>query len=215
MSATEARARADEGGGDAAAPEAGDMEGDARSAAGQVRVTVQDAIGHLPVVLHSARRGAGQVAERLPDAVERARTGVHDTTATLQGMPDSTLRLLAALSVGLSTGLKLAGAPRLVALAAMAPAVAVGGAIVTRPGRVRSGTEEVAMEDGHGLDDARRVVRDVQVQAKKAVRGIDGTDTGDRVGNAGDEVRRDLGNLGDDARAAELASQAAHPAART
>ena len=49
-------------------------------------------------------------------------------------MPDTTLRMLAGVSVGVAAGLGLAGAPRLVILAALAPALLVGGAIATRPG---------------------------------------------------------------------------------
>ena len=33
--------------------------------------------------------------------------------------------------------------------------------------------------------------------AKKTVRGLDGTSPADQVGNAGDEVRKDLGNASD------------------
>ena len=50
-------------------------------------------------------------------------------------MGDPTLQLLAAASVGCATGLYLAGSPRVMTLAAIAPAVIVGVAILTRPGR--------------------------------------------------------------------------------
>ena len=56
----------------------------------------------------------------MPDAAARARLGVEETTARLQTLPDSTLRLLAAASIGLATGLQLAGAPRLFIFAAIA-----------------------------------------------------------------------------------------------
>ncbi len=52
------------------------------------------------------------------------------------------------------------------------------------------------------MDEIRSTYRDAKNEAKKAVRGVDGTDIEDGIGNAGDEVRKDLGNLGDDARAA-------------
>jgi hypothetical protein len=52
------------------------------------------------------------------------------------------------------------------------------------------------------MDEAKRTYRDVKNDIKKAARGIDGTDTKDYVGNAGDEVGKDLGNLGDDIRRA-------------
>jgi hypothetical protein len=48
-------------------------------------------------------------------------------------MSDSRLGLLAAASIGLGTGLRLAGAPRLAALAGFAPASILGFAIASRP----------------------------------------------------------------------------------
>ncbi len=60
-----------------------------------------------------------------------ARAG--DTTSTLQVLPDSALRGLAAASAGLGTGFFLAGLPRLVVVAAMVPGLAAGAAIVSRP----------------------------------------------------------------------------------
>ena len=68
-----------------------------------------------------------------------ARLGVAATTTTLQGLPDPTLRLVAAASIGLATGLHLAGAPRLISLAAIAPALLAGGAMATRPGSIPGG----------------------------------------------------------------------------
>ena len=47
------------------------------------------------------------------------------------------LRWLAAGSVGLGAGLSLAGAPRLVVAAGVAPAVIIGAAIASRPGAHR------------------------------------------------------------------------------
>jgi hypothetical protein len=52
------------------------------------------------------------------------------------------------------------------------------------------------------MDEIKSTYRDVKDGAKKAVRGVDGTNLKDSVGNAGDKVRTDLGNLGDDTRAA-------------
>ena len=120
--------------------DAGDEIADeTRSRAGQIRGVVEGAVDHVPEVLESARTGAERVAGRLPDAAERARLGVEQTTTTLQTLPDPTLRLLAAASVGLATGLHLAGAPRLITLAAFAPALLAGGAMATRPGSIPGG----------------------------------------------------------------------------
>ncbi len=52
------------------------------------------------------------------------------------------------------------------------------------------------------MDDVKSAYRDVKNEAKKAVRSVGGTDLKDSVGNAGDQASRDLGNLGDDLRAA-------------
>ena len=52
------------------------------------------------------------------------------------------------------------------------------------------------------MDEAKRTYRDVKTDIKKAARGIDGTDPKDQVGNAGDEIGKDLGNTGDDVRKA-------------
>jgi len=105
----------------------------ARSAAGQVRDTVGGAMNRVPDVMESARNGAEQVAERMPVAVEQARLGAQRTTISLQALPDTTLRLLAGASIGMAAGLSLAGAPRLVALASLVPALFVGSALATRP----------------------------------------------------------------------------------
>jgi hypothetical protein len=62
-------------------------------------------------------------------------SGAENTVTRLQKMPDSALRLLAAASIGLGAGLRLAGAPRLATLAGFAPASILGFAIVSRPSR--------------------------------------------------------------------------------
>ena len=50
------------------------------------------------------------------------------------------------------------------------------------------------------MDDVKQAGREVETNAKKAARGIDGESTSDKVANAGDEIRKDLGNAGDDIR---------------
>jgi hypothetical protein len=52
------------------------------------------------------------------------------------------------------------------------------------------------------MDDLKRAYRDVKTEMKKTARSIDGTDPKDRLENAGDEIDKDLGNLGDDIRKA-------------
>jgi hypothetical protein len=64
--------------------------------------------------------------------------GAQRTTTSLQALPDTTLRLIAGASIGFAAGLSLAGAPRLMAVAALVPAMFVGSAIATRPTTVES-----------------------------------------------------------------------------
>ncbi len=61
------------------------------------------------------------------------RTGAQGTTSALQGLPDSTLRWLAAGSMGLGAGLYLSGAPRVATAAGVVPALIFGAAMVLRP----------------------------------------------------------------------------------
>ena len=51
----------------------------------------------------------------------------------MQALPDSTLRWLAAGSVGMGAGLFLAGAPRVVVAAGVVAALAMGAAALARP----------------------------------------------------------------------------------
>ena len=104
-----------------------------RSAAGQVRASVGGAIEKMPDVIESAKSGVEQVAERMPVAVERSRETAMRTTVSLQSLPDTTLRLLAGASIGLAAGLSLGRVPRVIALAALVPAIFVGSALATRP----------------------------------------------------------------------------------
>jgi hypothetical protein len=111
----------------------GDILGGTRSAVGQVRDTVVVAVNRVPEVLESAKSGVDQVAEQVPAAVENTRVAAQRTTVSLQALPETTLRLIAGASMGLAAGLTLAGAPRLVGLMALVPALFVGGALATRP----------------------------------------------------------------------------------
>jgi hypothetical protein len=80
-----------------------------------------------------ARRSATTLIERAPGTVRATRAGAHGTTSALQSLPDSTLRWLAAGSVGLGAGFYLSGAPRLVTAAGVAPALVMSAAIALRP----------------------------------------------------------------------------------
>jgi uncharacterized protein YjbJ (UPF0337 family) len=80
-----------------------------------------------------ARASAAVLIAKVPGTVRATRAGARDTTSALQTLPDSTLRWLAGTSVGLGAGLYLARAPRLAIAAVVAPAMAMGAAIVLRP----------------------------------------------------------------------------------
>lgn len=48
------------------------------------------------------------------------------------------------------------------------------------------------------MDDVKQAVRETEAKVKETWRKIDGEeDLGDKVGNLGDDVRKDLGNAGD------------------
>jgi hypothetical protein len=106
-----------------------------RSGIDQARTEVSEAVGHVPELAGQARHRAEQMADQLPGAFDSVRSGAESTVTRLQTMPDSALRLLAAVSLGLGAGLRLAGAPRLVTLAGFAPASILGFAIMSRPRR--------------------------------------------------------------------------------
>jgi hypothetical protein len=80
-----------------------------------------------------ARTSAAMLVARIPGTMRATRVGAHSTTSALQTLPDPTLRWLAASSAGLSAGFYLAGAPRLVVAAGVAPALIMGAAIALRP----------------------------------------------------------------------------------
>jgi hypothetical protein len=89
--------------------------------------------GRISGVIELARTNAAMLLVRVPGTVHATRASAHETASALQTLPDSTLRWLAATSVGLGAGFYLAGAPRLVAAAGVAPALILGAAIVLRP----------------------------------------------------------------------------------
>ena len=87
----------------------------------------------LAGVVRSAGSTALTLVGRVPGTVRATRAGARDTTSAMQTLPDSTLTLLAASSVGLSAGLRLARAPRIVVAAGVVPALIAGAAIALRP----------------------------------------------------------------------------------
>ena len=96
-----------------------------RSFASDAGERVADAVGAL-------RATADQVSERIPVVVETVRDGALESARTIQAMPDPSQRLLTAFSLGLGLGLSISGAPRLVVVATLAPAMFVAAMIVGR-----------------------------------------------------------------------------------
>jgi hypothetical protein len=88
---------------------------------------------HLSGAISSAWATATTFVGRVPGTLDATMTGARSAARSLQTLPDPTLQWLAAGSVGLSAGLFLTGKRRLVIAASIAPAVAMGAAIVARP----------------------------------------------------------------------------------
>jgi hypothetical protein len=85
-----------------------------------------DAAEAAPEVIERLRETVEVVADRIPDALETARKGALATAGSLRAMPQPTLQMMAALSLGMGLGLYVAGAPRLLTVVAFSPALLVG-----------------------------------------------------------------------------------------
>ena len=105
-------------------------------AAAEIATKAQDGAA---AALAGARATADEVGTRLPGLASAGAEGAAESVRMLQEVSDPRLKLLAAFSLGVGAGLWMAGAPRLVTLAALSPALLVGIAIVSRnqrePGR--------------------------------------------------------------------------------
>ena len=82
--------------------------------------------------LAGARATADEVGTRLPDIASAGAGGAAESVKMLQELSDPRLKLLVAFSLGAGAGLWMAGAPRLVTLAALSPALVAGIAIASR-----------------------------------------------------------------------------------
>ena len=82
--------------------------------------------------LAGARATADEVGTRLPGIASAGAEGAAESVRMLQELSDPRLQLLIAFSLGVGAGLWMAGAPRLVTLAALSPALVVGVAIASR-----------------------------------------------------------------------------------
>jgi hypothetical protein len=84
--------------------------------------------------LAGARATADEVGTRLPGIASAGAEGAAESVKMLQELSDPRLQLLMAFSLGVGAGLWMAGAPRLVTLAALSPALVAGVAIASRKG---------------------------------------------------------------------------------
>jgi hypothetical protein len=100
----------------------------------EIRASIaRRASGAIKRVRAQAARILARAPGTVQDSVAATKDGARATTTALQTLPDSTLRWLAASSVGLGAGLYLAGKQRLLIAVGIAPAVFMGAAIALRP----------------------------------------------------------------------------------
>ncbi|MDQ3870452.1 MAG: hypothetical protein M3301_02405 [Chloroflexota bacterium] len=102
-------------------------QGDSETGRSRIVVNAQEAAAR-------ARAAANDVAERVPAAVSSAQGAVDDTARALNELPDQTLMLGAAFSLGVGVGLFLTGTNRLTVLLALVPAAAMAATLVSREG---------------------------------------------------------------------------------
>jgi hypothetical protein len=111
-----------------------------RHVGGDMSATVIDAAADLAskaqegaaAAAAGARVVADGVGTRLPGIASAGAEGAAESVKMLQELSDPRLKLLVAFSLGVGAGLWMAGAPRLVTLAALSPALVAGIAIASR-----------------------------------------------------------------------------------
>jgi hypothetical protein len=111
-----------------------------RHLGGDMSATVIDAAADLAskaqegaaAAVAGARVVADEVGTRLPGIASAGAEGAAESVKMLQELSDPRLKLLVAFSLGVGAGLWMAGAPRLVTLAALSPALVAGVAIASR-----------------------------------------------------------------------------------
>jgi uncharacterized membrane protein len=111
-----------------------------RHAGTEISATVMDAATDLASRAHEgaaaavagARYVTDEAGAHLPGLAAAGAGGAAESMRLLQELSDPRLQLLMAFSLGAGAGLWLAGAPRLVTLAALSPALVAGIAIASR-----------------------------------------------------------------------------------
>jgi hypothetical protein len=77
---------------------------------------------------------AGEVSARLPEAAGTTRDAFQEANRMVRAGSDETLKVVGALSIGFAGGLLLGGAPRILVIASLVPALLVGSEFVDRKG---------------------------------------------------------------------------------
>jgi hypothetical protein len=88
-------------------------------------------------VVHTLTEATSRVEAQLSTAADAAGTGVHATSEVLRRRSDPTLAMLGTFSAGLTTGLLVGGAHRLLTVASLVPTAIIGGVILERVDRPR------------------------------------------------------------------------------
>ena len=108
------------------------MTASERRKAADAEEAVTDARDALAGTVDSVKRQAETIGDRVPEVLEAVRTDMLDRTRTLQAWPESRQRTVAAFSLGLGIGLAVTGAPRLLVLGSLAPALVVAATLLGR-----------------------------------------------------------------------------------
>jgi hypothetical protein len=110
----------------------------------QTTTTSRRATQQVRQAVDAVASAAGEVSARLPEAANTTRDAFEEANRMVRAGSDETLKIVAAASLGFASGLFLGGAPRILVLAALAPAGLVGATLaermngsITRPTKVR------------------------------------------------------------------------------
>jgi len=114
----------------AAGPSSGNGETSAATDGGGART--EEARQMLDDVAGTVRTRAQDVAARLPEAAEATRSALDQASQQLERSSTDSLMTGAAFSLGMVTGLILAGANRLLIAIALLPAAAMGATLIDR-----------------------------------------------------------------------------------
>lgn len=102
------------------------------NAAREAATTLAGAAGSIAGAADTVAGAAGEVAARLPEAAASTRDTFTEANRLVQSSSDETLKVVGALSVGFAAGLLIGGAPRILVIAALAPAALIGTTVIER-----------------------------------------------------------------------------------